>query len=154
MTADDWKDRLRIFFESIDVLERCKIETRQNFTQFCEFIAEPAFESLVEEMKQYKIKCKFWTLRGKSTGIRFDFAGSGVDSFQYIVTLPKNSVQMKLRLQIRGRKSAKAPLDEIEEFFMERIPPDKVMKISKEELLSDVVERFRNYTYEALTSTK
>ena len=154
MTADDWKDRLRIFFESIDVLERCKVETRENFKQFCEFIAEPAFESLIEEMKGYKIKCKFWTRTGKSSGIQFDFPGSGVDSFHYIISLPKNSVQMRLRLQIKGRKSAKAPLEEFEEVFMERIPPDKVMKISKEELLNDIVERFRNYTYEALTSAK
>lgn len=152
MVADDWKDRLRIFFDSIDVLERCKLETQENFMQFCEFIAEPAFEALAEEMKEYKVKCRFWTRRGKSTGIRFEFPGSGVDSFQYIISLPKNSVQMKLRLQIKGRKSPQAPTDESEEAFMERIPPDKVMKISKEELLSDIVERFKNYTYEALTS--
>ena len=154
MTADDWKDRLRIFFESIDVLERCKVETRENFKQFCEFIAEPAFEALVEEMKEYKIKCKFWTQKGKSTGIQFDFPGTGVDSFHYIISLPKNSVQMKLRLQIKGRKSAKAPLDEYEETFMEKVMPDRVIKIGKEELLNDIVERFRNYTYEALTSAK
>ena len=154
MTADDWKDRLRIFFESINVLERCQLETRENFTQFCEFIAEPAFEALTEDMKQYKIKCKFWTRRGKSTGIQFNFPSSGVNSFQYIISLPKNAVQMKLRLQIKGRKSPQAALEESEEAFLEKVPPDKVMKISKEELLSDIVERFRNYTYQALTSAK
>jgi len=154
MTADDWKDRLRIFFESIDVLERCQLETRKNFTQFCEFIAEPAFEALSEEMKQYKIKCKFWTRKGRSTGIHFDFPSSGVNSFQYIISLPKNAVQMKLRLQIRGRKSPQAPLEESEETFMEKVPPERVMKIGKEELLNDIVERFRNYTYQALTSAK
>ena len=154
MTADDWKDRLRIFFESIDVLERCKVETRENFKQFCEFIAEPAFEALAEEMKGYKIKSKFWTLKGKSTGIQFDFPSSGVDSFHYVITLPKNSVQMRLRLQIKGRKSPKAPLEEFEEVFMEKVPPDRVIKIGKEELLNDIVERFRNYTYAALTSDK
>jgi hypothetical protein len=154
MTADDWKDRLRIFFESIDVLERCKIETRENFKQFCEFIAEPAFEALTEEMKEYKIKCKFWTEKGKSTGIQFDFPGSGVDRFHYIIFLPKNSVQMRLRLQIKGRKSPKAPLEESEEAFLENVPVDKVIKISKEDLLNNIVERFRNYTYEALTSAK
>ena len=154
MTADDWKDRLRMFFESIDILERCKIETQENFKQFCEFIAEPAFEALTEEMKEYKIKCKFWTGKGKSTGIQFDFPSSGVDRFHYIILLPKNSVQMKLRLQIKGRKSPKAPLEESEEAFMEGVPADKVIKISKEELLNNIVECFRNYTYEALTSPK
>jgi hypothetical protein len=154
MTADDWKDRLRIFFESIDVLERCKVETRENFKQFCEFIAEPAFEALAEEMKGYKIKCKFWTQKGKSAGIQFDFPSSGVDSFHYIISLPKNSVQLRLRLQIKGRKSPKAPLEESEEAFMEKVSPERVIKLGKEELLNDIVERFRNYTYEALTSAK
>jgi hypothetical protein len=154
MTADDWKGSLRIFFESIDVLERCKVETRVNFVQFCEFIVEPAFEALAEEMKEYKIKCKLWTQKGKSIGIEFDFPGSGVDRFHYIISLPKNSLQMRLRLQIRGRKLPKAPLEESEEAFMEKVPPDRVMKIGKEELLNDIVERFRDYTYAALTSAK
>ncbi len=154
MTADDWKDRLRIFFESIEVLERCKHETRENFKQFCEFIAEPAFEALAEEMKTYKIKSKFWTQKGSSTGIQFDFPGGGVDSFHYVIALPKNSVQLRLRLQLKGRKSPKASLEEFEEAFMEKVPPDRVLKISKEELLSDIVERFRNYTYSVLTSAK
>jgi hypothetical protein len=153
MAADDWKESLRIFFESIDVLVRCQHETRENFKQFCEFIAEPAFEALAEEMKQYKVKSKFWINRGKSTGIQFDTPAGG-NSFQYIISLPKNSVHLKLRLQIKGRKSAKAPLEESEQTFMEKVPPDRVLKISKEELLNDVVERFRDYTYALLTSTK
>jgi hypothetical protein len=154
MTPDDWKERLRIFFESIEVLERCKQETRENFMQFCEFIAEPAFEALAEEMKTYKIKSKFWTQKGSSTGIQFEISGGGVESFQYIIVLPANSVQLKLRLQLKGRKSPKAPLEESEEAFMEKVPPDRVLKISKEELLYDIVERFRNYTYAVLTAAR
>ncbi|MBP1768321.1 MAG: hypothetical protein H6P98_2436 [Candidatus Aminicenantes bacterium] len=154
MTADDWKDRLRIFFESIDVLELCKHDTRENFKQFCEFIAEPAFEALAEEMKTYKIKSKFWTRKGSSTGIQFEFVSGGVDSFHYVIVLPRNSVQLKLRLQLKGRKSPNAALEESEEAFMEKVPPDRVLKISKEDLLSDIVERFRNYTYAVMTSAK
>jgi hypothetical protein len=154
MTADDWKDRLRIFFESIEVLERCQGETRENFMQFCEFIAEPAFETLAEEMKEYKVKCKFWTVKGRSTGIKFTFPDSSVDGFHYVIELPKNAVQMKLALKLKGRKSLKSSLEEFEETFMEKVLPDKVMKLSKEDLLNDIVERFRNYTYAAMTSTK
>lgn len=154
MTSDDWKDRLRIFFESIEVLERCKQEARENFKQFCEFIAEPAFEALAEEMKTYRVKSKFWTQKGSSTGIEFDFPGGGVDSFHYVIVLPKNAVQLKLRLQLKGRISPRTPLEESEEAFMEKVPPDRVLKISKEELLSDIVERFRNYIYAVLTSAK
>jgi hypothetical protein len=152
MKPDDWKDRLRIFFESVEVLERCKRETQENFKQFCEFIAEPAFEALAEELKTYKIKSKFWTQKGSSTGIQFEFPGGGVESFNYVIVLPKNSVQLKLRLQLKGRKSPKSTLEESEEAFMEKVPPDRVLKISKEELLYDIVERLRNFTYAVLTS--
>jgi len=140
-----------MFFESIEVLERCKQEARENFKQFCEFIAEPAFEALAEEMKTYKIRSKSWTRKGSSTGIHFDFPNGGVESFQYVIVLPVNAVQLKLRLQLKGKKSPQAPLDESEEAFMDKVPPDRVLKISKEELLYDIVEKFRNYTYAALT---
>jgi len=154
MSADDWKDRLRMFIDSVSVLERCKHETRGNFKQFCEFIAETAFEALAEEMKEYKIKVKFWTETGKSSGIRLDFPNSHVPSFHYIIALPQNSVEMKLRLQVKGRTSPDGPSQDMEEVFMESVPPEKVMKIGKEELLNDIIEHFKNYVFAALTSVK
>jgi hypothetical protein len=154
MDRDDWKDRLRMFIDSVSVLERCKHETRENFKQFCEFIAEPAFESLAEELKEYKIKSKFWTNTGKSTGIRLDFPNSRVPSFSYVISLPKNSVQMKLRLQVKGRTSPDGPSQDADGAFMESVPPEKVMKVGKEELLDDIIERFKDYIFAALTSAK
>ncbi len=154
MRSADWKDRLRKFIDSVSVLERCKHETRENFKQFCEFIAEPAFEALAEEMKEYKIKTKFWTETGKSTGIRMDYPNSRVPSFYYIISLPQNSVQMKLSLQVKGRTSLDGPSQETVGVFMESVPPEKVMKIGKEELLDDIVEQFKNYVFAAMTAVK
>jgi hypothetical protein len=154
MSADDWKNRLRMLIDSVSVLERCKYETRENFKQFCEFIAETAFETLAEEMKEYKIKTKFWTEAGKNTGVRLDFPSPRVPSFYYIISLPENSVEMKLRLQVKARKSPDGPSQDSERIFMENVPPDKIMKIGKEELLDDIIEHFKNYVLAALTSAK
>jgi hypothetical protein len=154
MSSDDWKDHLRIFIDSVSVLERCKHETRENFKQFCEFIAEAAFESLAEEMKEYKIKSKFWTETGKSTGIRLDFPNSRVPSFYYIISLPQNSVQMKLRLQVKGRPSPEGPSRDAEGAFMESVAPERILKVGKEELLDDIIEQFKDYVLATLTSAK
>jgi hypothetical protein len=59
---------------------------------------------------------------------------------------------MKLRLFIRVRKTSKNPWEEREEPFMDKVPPDRVMKIAKEELLEDVIEHYKSFTYSALTS--
>ncbi len=152
MEKQDWKDHLRACFESIEILEKCKLETEENFKQFCEFIAERAFEALTEELKKYKIRTKFWILRGKSVSLQLKFPRSQADNFSYTISLPKNSVELKLRLLVRGRKTSKSPWEEREEPFMEKVPPDKVMKISKEELLEDIIEHYKNFTYSALTS--
>ena len=92
MEKQDWKDSLRACFESIEILERCKFETAENFKQFCEFIAEPALEALAEELKAYGIRAKYWILRGKSISLRFHSLRSKADNFQYSISLPKNSV--------------------------------------------------------------
>jgi hypothetical protein len=152
MPQGDWKDRLRACFESIEILERCRLETHENFKQFCEFIAEPAFETLVEELKAYKIKAKFRTLRGSLIHLRISFSYSRADHFHYIVSLPNNSTELKLRLRVRGRKTARSPWLEEEEPFLTEFPPDKVMKISKEELIEDVIEHYENFTLKALAS--
>jgi len=52
MPERDWKEALAKCFEELRVIEECKGETPENFKQFCEFIAEPAFESLAEELRR------------------------------------------------------------------------------------------------------
>ncbi len=154
MGKDDWKDKLRGAFESIEILERCKVETAENFRQFCEFIAEPAFETLAEELKEYGIRAKYWILRGRSVCLRFHFRRSRVDNFQYLISLPRNSVEMRLRLQVRGRTTPKSPLREKELAFMEHVTPDQVMKITKEELIENIIEQYKYFIMEALASVE
>jgi hypothetical protein len=151
MEKRDWRDSLRACFESIEILQGCKYETLENFKQFCEFIAEPAFEALADELKAYGIKVKYSILRGKSVGIRFRSPHSKADDFEYTISLPKNAVELRLRLQIREKKSPRGAWQERDEPFMERVSPDKVMKITKEELLEDIIEHYKNSAYRALT---
>lgn len=151
MVETDWKDQLRGCFESLAILERCRRETVENFKQFCEFIAEPAFEALAEELKTYEIKMKHSTRKGKSVSLQVDFRRSKADHFYYAILLPKNSVELKLRLQLRGRRTPRGLLEEKTEPFMAAVPPDKVMKIAKEKLIEDIIVHFRNFSYESLT---
>jgi len=153
MPDKDWRDSLRACFENIEILERCIAETDENFRQFCEFIAEPAFEALAGELKIYGVKARFGVSRGKSTWIQCNFPKSRVDHFHYIISLPKNSVELKLRLHIRGRKTARSPLTEEEKPFFEGLPPAKVMKISKEELIHNIIAHYRDFALRALMST-
>ncbi len=153
MPEKDWRNKLRSCFENVEILERCKAETEENFKQFCEFIAEPAFEALAEELKSYGVRARFGTSRGKSTWIRCTFPRSRVDHFYYVISLPKNAVELKLRLHIKGRKTTKSPLLEEEKLFFEGLPPAKVMKISKDELIADIIEHYRDFILQSLTSS-
>lgn len=152
MGNENWKTDLRTCFENIRVLERCKKEARNHFGQFCEFIAEPAFEALVEELKEYEIRARFRKSKQDAISFQADFANSRVDNFDYTVLLPKNSVELKLILRIRGRKARKGALEEKEEPFMPQFSPADILKVTKEELLQDVIERYKDFNFEALVS--
>ena len=63
--AKDWKENLASFFDGFRIIERSKDETIKNFDQFCEFVVEPAFESLGEELENYRINSKIKRDKGK-----------------------------------------------------------------------------------------
>ena len=50
----DWKEDLASLFEDLFIIAGSKQETLMNFNQFCEFIAEPAFESMKDEYYQLR----------------------------------------------------------------------------------------------------
>jgi len=152
MIETDWREALKKFFEDLDIIEKSKKETVQNFHQFCEFIAEPAFETLNEEFKQYGIKSQFQRSKGKLISFKVNFPKSKVDNFTYSVCLPENSFKLKLKLVLRGRKSEKSQIEEKEMHFMENIDPDDILKLSQEELIQDVIEQYKNFNYNALTN--
>lgn len=151
MEETDWKDKLLDLLKDFRVIESSKDETLNNFRQFCEFIAEPAFESLSEELKKYKIKSKFLILKGKSISFSVNFARLKIDNFHYIICLPNNSLELKLKLRIRGRTNIKSLVSEREEPFMKEVSPAEILNLSKEDLIHDVIEHYRNFNYEALT---
>jgi hypothetical protein len=152
--GSDWKDDLRSLFEDFTIVETSKKETREDFDQFCEFIAEPAFESLAEALKEFKIKSKSQRTKGKSITFQTNFPGMRIDNFQYAIILPKNSIELRLKLQIKGRKNSRSVMEKKEEPFMESVSPQGLLKLKKEDVIQDVIGHYRNFALTALTSPK
>lgn len=150
----DWKDDLRSFFEEFTIVETSKKETLDDFDQFCEFIAEPAFESLADVLKEFKIKTKSQRVKGKSITFQTSFPGMRIDNFQYTIVLPKNSLELRLKLHIRGRKNSRSVMERKEEPFMESVSPRGILKLKKEDLIQDVIGHYRNFVLKALTSSE
>ena len=48
--ADDWKAKLISYFEESRIIQTSIMETLDNFNHFSEFVVEPAFEALSEEL--------------------------------------------------------------------------------------------------------
>ncbi|MFQ6108516.1 MAG: hypothetical protein ACE5L7_03065 [Candidatus Aminicenantales bacterium] len=150
MKDSNWKESLVNFFEDIKIIESCQRQTLEDFDQFCEFIAEPAFESLAEELQKHRVKSKFKRTKRKSIEFQMNFPGSRVGQFHYTIYLPKNSVELRLRLLIKGRKTKESRLETKEELFMENLDPADLLKLPKEEIIEDVIEHYKNFIYETL----
>jgi hypothetical protein len=148
----DWKLNLANYFEELRILQESKQETLDNFNQFCEFIAEPAFESLEEELKQYNIRTSIKRQRGRSMELHIFFPKSRIENLQYIIQLPKNSLELTLKLKIRGRKNRSRPYLESELPFMEKIASRDVLKMDITTLIQDVIEHYRHFNFEAFIS--
>lgn len=151
MPDSAWKDILAKYFEDLRVIEECRAETPMNFNQFCEFIAEPAFESLVDELRKYGIKSKVRRLRRKSISVQMNFPKSNIDNFHYIICLPKNSYELRLKLRIKGRKNKRSVIEEKEFPFMKDVLPLDILKVTKEDLILDVIKHYKGFNFEALT---
>lgn len=151
MSNPGWEDDLADFFDDIQIIEKCKKQTLDNFEQLCEFIAEPAFESLSEDLKKRKIKSGFKKTKKKFIDFQINFPGSRLDHFHYRIFLPKNSVELKLRLDIRGRKNKKGQLEKTEKPFMEGVQPSDLLRMPKEKIIRDVIDHYKTFVYETIT---
>lgn len=151
--GSDWKKDLAGFFEEYAIIETSKKETLDDFAQFCEFIAEPAFENLAGDLKEFGIGSKYKRIRGKSITFLINFPGSRIDNFHYAICLPKNSIEMRLTLRIRGRKTRKNILEEKPLPFMNSVNPAGVLKLKKEDIILDVIRHYRNFILESLTTS-
>ncbi len=151
--AKDWKENLASFFDGYRIIEKSKDETIKNFDQFCEFVAEPAFESLGEELENYRITSKIKKNKGKSIAFQINFPKSKVENFLYIIVFPKNSLELQLKLAIRGRKNINSPMEETENRFMKNVTPAEILKLKQEDLIQDVIEHYRNFCFKSATQT-
>jgi len=152
MKEEKWKEELNRYFEDLRIIEKCQQEAREHFDQFCEFIVEPAFEALEEELKNKKIKIKYFKEKYKFIHLQVNFPDSRVDNFHYRIILPKNSLELKLVQKIAGRKDKKSPLQEKERPFMPEVRPEEILKLAKEDILMDVIARLKEFNYAARTS--
>lgn len=148
----DWKNELKNHFENVRLLEKCQGETLNNFDQFCEFIAETAFENLQAELAPYDVRSRFEKSRNSSIQFDICFPGTKNVQFQYKIVLPKNSVELKLKILIRGRNRPNNEFQSNEKDFMPGKEPKEVLKLNKEDLILDIIEHYRDFAYEALTS--
>jgi hypothetical protein len=150
----DWKENLKNFFEEIGILEESRRETIEDFDQFCEFVAEPAFENLSEEITQYGVKTRIKKSKGTSISFLMDFTNSALDSIEYTIVLPESSVELRLKLTVRGKKVRKDAVEEKQRVFMEDVTPAGLLKLSKEEIIQDIIENCRNFGFKALAGSE
>jgi hypothetical protein len=152
MGNTDWKTELKNHFENMRILDKCQAEVILQFEQFCEFIVEPAFESLAKETASYGVKLRFQKTKGRDILASLSFPGGKDEQFQYKIFLLKNAVELRLGLVAKGRKSLKSDFKTKEEDFMPGLSPAKILKVTKEDVILDVLEHYRNFSYETATS--
>jgi hypothetical protein len=152
MKKKNWEHELKSHFDNLRVIENCKAEALVKFEQFCEFIAELAFESLADELKTKGVRSKIRKEKGRSIGLEIRVPGPRPGNFEYRLILPRNSVDLKMTLRTKGRWADKPETQETTEPFMEGVDSAIVLKAAKENVILDVIERYRNFVYAGLTS--
>lgn len=145
----DWKESLASFFEDLVIIRHSQQEAREQLGQFCEFIAEPAFEELGEELKNYRISSRIKKSGGKWISFQINFPKSRIENIQYMIFLPHNQLELRLRLRLRGRATKRSLLETREQEFMEGVPPEDILKLKKEDVIQDVIEHYRRFNFEA-----
>ena len=105
-----------------------------------------------DELLHYKIRSKIKKIKGKLIAFQINFPKTRIDNIQYIISLPKNSVELKLNLTIKGRKNKKSLLDEKKAPFMGDISPEEILKLQVEDLILDVIAHYRDFNFDAFTN--
>jgi hypothetical protein len=148
MDKPDWRTDLRSCFEDLQVIDRCRGEAVAQFDRFCDYVAEPAFEALAEEFGRYEMKGRSSWTKGSSVEFDVRFPRSKEDQFQYVLWLPKQAVELKLKLTLRGRKAPGAPLEEKTMAFLDHASAKEILAIDQDALAQDVISRYKRFLYE------
>ena len=151
---NDWRANLARYFEEYRILKNSIRETLDNFEQFCEFVVEPAFESLENELEQYGISSKVIRVKAKCITFQINFTKTRIDNFLYSIFLPKNSLELELVLKVKGRVNKKSHHQENVEPFMQEMKAPDILKLEKEDIILDVIEHYRSFNFEAFTNKK
>ncbi|MDD8021343.1 MAG: hypothetical protein PHU81_09265 [Acidobacteriota bacterium] len=153
MKEEIWQGMVQRYFEDLRIIERSQEDAREHFDQFCEFIVEPAVEALAGELKLRGIKIKTSREKYKFFHLQISFPQSKVDNFHYEISLPRNSLDLRLILKTSGRKDKRSPVaGEKEEQFMPEVRPAEVLKLGKEEVIMDIINKLKEFNYAARTS--
>ncbi len=152
--GNNWKEMLAKCFEDNQILVSSIHEVREAFDNFCEFIAEPGFAHLKEEMNVYNIGAKIQKTKESSISFLTNFAKSSICQFQYTIYLPKNSIQLKLKSKVGGRKNKKGMVEMNEYPFMEGLAPSDLMEITQEDFIIDVIYHYRNFIFSSTVSVE
>ncbi|MBD3413569.1 MAG: hypothetical protein GF421_03940 [Candidatus Aminicenantes bacterium] len=152
--GNEWKIELANFFEELRILEASKQETLKDFNDFCEFVVEPAFENLEDELSQYEIASKIIKVQGRSIAFQINFSKSRISQFKYIIVLPQGSLKMRLKLTLRGRKTKKSEAKEATQDFMEGIDPFQMLDLDKEQVIQDIIEKYRDFIFKSIAAVE
>jgi hypothetical protein len=139
---NDWKTKLANFFEELRIIQSSISETLMDFSHFCEFIVEPAFEILGEELNQYHLSSSIKKIKDKSISLQIVFPKSSIDNYYYTISLPDSAVELKLRLRSGGQA------DFTEEPFMEEVGPKELLQLEKDTLIKDIIRHYRKFCFE------
>jgi hypothetical protein len=148
----DWKKELANHFENVRAIEQCQDDTIAQFDQFCEFIAEAAFENLTDVLALYRVKSQHLKTKGRNIRFTVLFPGSKDEQFHYRISLPKNSIELRLKLEIKARRTPKTEYQTTIEDFMPGLFPLKVLRMDKDEIAADVIKHYCDFCIQALTS--
>jgi hypothetical protein len=154
MDDKNWKSDLKACFEDLQVIEKCRAEALERFIEFCEYVAEPAFEALEEEFLRFGVKTRYRTIRGVSTHLEIRFPRSRVDQFHYILWMPKNSVELMLKLTVRGRRTPPGPLEEKTVPLIRNVEAKEILRLEIETLAQDIIARYRKFLFEGVLDSE
>lgn len=150
----NWKEELSRFFEELRIIESSKESAFEDFKKFCEFIIEPAFENFSDELKQYGLRSRYKKEKERFLTFLIDFPKSTIDNFHYTIYLPDNSIDLRLRLIIKGRKDKKTQLIEKIKPFLDSVHPKDCLKLRKEDIIRDIMRNYRNFCFEDFIKSK
>ncbi len=152
MKEEKWLKELNRYFEGLRVIEKYQQEAKDHFNQLCEFIVEPAFEALEDTLKDRGVRIKYDWKKDKFIHLQINFPQSRIDNFHYTIVLPSNSLELKLVLKTAGRKNQKSPLVEEEKSFLPEVKPEEVLKLTKEDIIIDIIQKLKKFNYQARTT--